>query len=154
MYSRDHSQQIRKLFWTSLGKFMGQYPSKFNPKVKWLNYKTGIQHLYFRLDLDNKQASVAIEMEHPDAGIRELFFQQWEQMDAVLYQATDESWTWVPETHNDSGLAIARIFISLPEVSIYNEETWGTVFQFFAHYMVRLDEMWEEVFDLFEDLAE
>jgi hypothetical protein len=154
MYPREQAQQMRKLFWISLGKYMGQFPSVFNPKVKWLNYKTGVQHLYFRLDLDNKQASVSIEMEHPDPGIRELFYQQWEQVDGMLFQATDQSWTWVPETYNESGLAISRIYVTLPDVSIYDDTTWGTAFSFISHYMIRLDELWAELFDLFEDFAE
>lgn len=154
MYAREQAQQMRKLFWISLGKYMGQFPSVFHPKVKWLNYKTGIQHLYFRLDLDKNHATVSIEMAHPDAGIRELFYQQWEQVDGMLFAATDDSWTWVPETYNESGQALSRIFVSLPDVSIYDDTTWGTVFAFFAHYLVRLDELWAELYDLFEDFAE
>ena len=46
---------------------MQPVPGQMAAKGEWVNYKTGIRYLYFRMDADNKKASVAIEIAHPDA---------------------------------------------------------------------------------------
>ena len=77
MYSRAEATQLRQAFWTAFGQYMAPVLSAEGEKVNWPNYKTGIKHVYFRMRADTRTASIGIELTHPDAGIRELFFEQF-----------------------------------------------------------------------------
>ena len=85
MYSKAEATQLRQAFWTTFGQYMAPVPSAEGDTTNWINYKTGIKHLYFRMQADNRRAYVAIEMNHPDAGIRELFFEQFRELKTVLH---------------------------------------------------------------------
>lgn len=154
MFSRAEAQQLRKEFWTAFGRYMTRHTSAFGPKTKWLNYRTGIKDLYFRLHADNKLARVSIELQHSDAGIRELFYEQWEELKMMLEAdlREGEAWIWEPEHYLDSGQCISIIYITLPGINIYQKEDWGNIFRFFEQYLVPFDEMWSMVKAIFEDL--
>ncbi len=65
-------------------------PSAEGETTNWINYKTGIRHLYFRMQADNRQARIAIELNHPDAGIRELFWEQLRELKTLLHETLGE----------------------------------------------------------------
>ncbi|MGZ8552516.1 MAG: DUF4268 domain-containing protein, partial [Chitinophagaceae bacterium] len=64
MYSKQEASLLRKRFWTQFGQYMRPLPGADGETVNWLNYKTGIKDLYFRMDADSKQATIAIELRH------------------------------------------------------------------------------------------
>jgi len=41
MFSKEEARELKTLFWTSFGKYMGKHQSASGGKVKWVNYKTG-----------------------------------------------------------------------------------------------------------------
>ncbi|MCW3116154.1 MAG: hypothetical protein JWM28_236, partial [Chitinophagaceae bacterium] len=69
MYSKQDASAVRKNFWTRFGQYMNPLPGADGQPVNWLNYKTGIKYLYFRMDAGHKQAAIAIEIRHPDAAV-------------------------------------------------------------------------------------
>ena len=50
MYSKEYKSEMKKLFYTSFGKYMSKNKSINDTKIKWLNYKTNIKDLYFKID--------------------------------------------------------------------------------------------------------
>ncbi len=59
--------------------------------VNWLNYKTGVKHIFFRMDAGNKQAGIAIEITHPDPLLREQLYNQFRQVKSILDQTTGKN---------------------------------------------------------------
>ena len=78
MYSKEEAFQIRKKFWTSFGRYMKLQNSASGEEVNWINYKTGIKQLFFKTDVDNKSARIAIEIALKDREMQELMFEQFE----------------------------------------------------------------------------
>ena len=70
MYGKEEAYELRKLFWTSFGKFMKRHKSADFSKVNWMNYKTGAKDLYFRLEADKRTAKICIDLQMEDSGIR------------------------------------------------------------------------------------
>lgn len=152
MFSKEEAKKLTKLFWTSFGKFMGKHPSHLGKNIKWVNYKTGVKDLYFRLRADSKKAEIAVELQHKDEGIRELFFDQFEELKTVFSSIVGE-WDWEKDIYNDTGTKISKIHLTFPEkVNIYDKNTWQNCFIFFEQNMVALDEFWGEFSDLFKQL--
>lgn len=143
MYSKEEAKKLKEKFWTSFGQFMSLVPSEEEIKVNWINYKTGVKHLYFRMETEGKQAQIFIDLSHPDAGIRMLMYEQLLTYKMLLHAELEEEWVWEPEHVDDYGKITARIGITLPErVSIFKQEDWPQLISFFKPRMIALDRFW------------
>lgn len=142
MYSKEQASQIRQSFWTTFGQYIAPQLSADGLKINWVNYKTGIKHLSFRMGTTNRSASIAIEMTHPDAGIQELFFEQFKELKAVLHDALQEEWQWELHITDDYGKTVSRIYQDLPQASIFNRDDWPKLISFFKPRIIALDDFW------------
>lgn len=152
MYTREQASQMRQAFWTAFGQYIAPHPSAEGTKTNWVNYKTGIKHVFFRMQADNKTASIAIELAHPDPELQELFFQQFEQLKQMLHESLGEEWDWVLHTSDESGKTISRIYTEIKKVSIFNKDDWPTLISFFKPRIIALDEFWSNAKYSFDEL--
>ncbi|WCT12525.1 DUF4268 domain-containing protein [Mucilaginibacter jinjuensis] len=144
MYSKDQASQLKQAFWTAFGQYISPQLSAEGLRVNWVNYKTGIKHLYFRMHADNRTARIAIEIAHPDAGIQELFFEQFKEYKNILHSALGEEWDWQLHTTDDYGKTISRIYKEISPVNVFNNNDWPQLISFFKPRMIALDEFWSD----------
>ncbi|MFD2970052.1 DUF4268 domain-containing protein [Sphingobacterium bambusae] len=144
MYARAEAKKLKEKFWTSFGQFMVLVPNEEGVKINWVNYKTGIKHLYFRMEAENKTARIAIEITHPDAGIRALMYEQLLAYKAVLLaELEEEEWDWIELREDNYGKEIACVGRFIDEkVSIFNQADWPTLISFFKPRIIALDRFW------------
>lgn len=140
MYSREQAFQMKQSFWTAFGQYMAPVPSSEGLKVNWVNYKTGLKDVFFRLKADNKKASIGIDIAHSDLGLQELFFQQFLELKNLLHGYLNEEWNWELHTNDVSGKVVSRISKDLCGVSVFNEHDWHQMITFFKLRMIALDE--------------
>lgn len=153
MYSRDQASQIKQAFWTAFGQYIAPHPSAEGLKINWINYKTGIKHLSFKMQADNRSAFIAIEIAHPDTGIQELVFEQFKELKAVLNSSIEEEWDWQLHTTDENNKTVSRIIKTLPNVSVFNQKDWPTLISFFKPRIIALDDFWSTAnysFDIFK----
>jgi hypothetical protein len=150
MYSKDQASQLKQAFWTAFGQYMGPVMSADGLRTNWINYKTGVKHIYFKMQADNKMASIAIEISHPDAELQELFFEQFATYKAMLHSTLEEEWKWQLHITDDYGKTISRIYTELKPVSIFQKEDWPKLISFFKPRMIALDEFWSNAKYTFE----
>lgn len=154
VYKREEAAELRKLFWTAYGRYMTQHISARGPKISWLNYKTGIRQVFFRLHADNKLARVSIDIQHKDYGLREVFYEQFWELETLFHSQTGYVWQWEPIFYLDSGQPISRIFVEKEGINVYRQDSWAEAFQFFESIMVPLDELWTDFMEIFLDLQD
>jgi hypothetical protein len=142
MYSREQASQIRQAFWTTFGQYIAPQLSADGLKTNWVNYKTGIKYLNFKMQAENREAYIAIEISHPDPGIQELFFEQFMELKVVLADTLQEDWEWALHTSDEYGKTVSRIYKELPDVSIFNKNDWPALISFFKPRIIALDEFW------------
>ncbi len=152
MFSKEEASKLKEQFWITFGKYMKPVPSAEGLFINWVNYKTGVKHIYFRMDAEQKYASIAIEIAHPDAGVRALLFEQFEAFRLILESALPESWDWQPVAINNFGKEVARIEIVVPNLSVYNQQQWPAIIAFLKPRIIALDEFWVDVKPVFENL--
>ena len=152
MYSKAEITQLRQAFWTAFGQYMAPVPSAEGDTTNWINYKTGVKNVYFRMQADNRRASIAIELTHPDAGIRELFFEQFREVKIVLHEALGEDWTWDLAATDAHGQPLARIYRELRPVNLFDQNDWSALISFFKPRMIALDAFWADAQWSFEAL--
>jgi len=152
MYSRQQASQLRQEFWTVFGQYMTPVLSAEGEKVNWVNYKTGEKDIYFKMQADNKTASIAIEITHKDAGIQQLYFEQFGDIKNIIENFLGEEWTWQLHTTNENGKLISRIYKEMNNVSIFNKEQWPLLISFFKPRIIALDDFWSSAKYGFEAL--
>lgn len=144
MYSKDEASQLKQAFWTAFGQYISPQLSAEGLKMNWVNYKTGIKHLYFRMQADKRSATIAIEITHSDPGIQELFFEQFRELKNILHSALGEDWEWELHHKDENRKTISRVFKQLNGVSIFNRNDWPALISFFKPRIIALDEFWSD----------
>ncbi|MBO2010548.1 DUF4268 domain-containing protein [Hymenobacter negativus] len=152
MYSKAETTQLRQAFWTTLGQYMAPVPSAEGDTTNWINYKTGLKNVYFRMQADNRRASIGIELTHPDAGIRELFWEQFLELRTLLHETLGETWTWEAEAIDAHGQQFSRIYKDLAPANLFDRASWPALISFFKPRLVALDTFWADAQYAFEAL--
>ncbi|WP_183573258.1 DUF4268 domain-containing protein [Mucilaginibacter sp. X5P1] len=152
MYSKDEASQIRQAFWTAFGQYISPQLSADGLKVNWVNYKTGIKHLYFKMEADKRFATIGIVITHPDIGIQELFFEQFKELKTMFGSYLNEDWIWALHDKDEYGKTISRIYQQIDNVSIYNRNDWPQLISFFKSRIIALDDFWSVAQYSFESL--
>lgn len=142
MYSKDQASQLKQAFWTAFGQYISPQLSAEGMRVNWVNYKTGIKNLYFRMHADKRLASIGIEITHPDAGIQELFFEQFLELKNILHGYLGEEWEWQLHTTDEYGKTISRIYKDISPVNVFENNDWPKLISFFKPRIIALDEFW------------
>jgi len=151
VFSQSETSRIRQEFWTAFGKYMSPIASSEGLKVNWVNYRTGVKNVYFRMETLADRGMISISIEHSDAGIRDLFFGQFIELKEMLHAALDEEWEWRREVILD-GRTVSRIYKELPAVQVTNKDDWPELISFFKPRMIALDAFWENAKWAFESL--
>ena len=154
MYSKEEIKETKTLFYTSFGKYMNKNKSLEGKRIKWMNYPTRVKHIYTRLHVDKKSASLFIDLQHRDNEIRELFYEQFMELKTVFTSIMGDTWIWEKNALNDSGLKCSRISIVLVDVNLFEKKTWPDIFNFFEENLVNFDQFWNEFKDLFKQLED
>ena len=152
MYTREQASQLRQEFWTNFGQYLSPQLSSEGAKTNWLNYKTGLKYVFFKMDADKNRAFIAIEIKHPDVGIQELFFEQFEEFKDLLHTTLDEEWEWEKHALDEQGKSFCRIIKVLEGANVFKREDWPKLISFFKPRIIALDEFWNDVKDGFEGL--
>jgi hypothetical protein len=150
MYSKQEASQIRKDFWTRLGQYMRPIAGANGDTINWVNYKTGVRHLYFRMDADKEQAAIAIELRHPDAAEQQRYFEQLQQLKNMLEETVGETWSWELHSTDEDGKLVSRIGTCIKTVSVFKKEDWPVMISFLKPRLLAIDTFWNMVKDGFE----
>ena len=152
MYSKEYKSEIKKLFYTSFGKYMSKNKSINDTKIKWLNYKTDIKDLYFKIDCNENYTKILIDIQHNDDEIRNLFFAQFLELEKLFIKTMGEKWIWESEYLNFYGQKSSQISKTLRKVNIYDKKTWVSSFKFLEKRFIKIDEFWLNFYEVFKAL--
>ncbi|MGC4099968.1 DUF4268 domain-containing protein [Ferruginibacter sp.] len=148
MYSKEQASKLKTQFWTSFGQYMKPVPGTSGLPVNWINYKTGIKNIRFRMDADNTKAIVAIEITHANPEERAHYYTQFLSLKTLLENTTGFSWQW-DEAAVTGHQTISSISQQLQQVNIFNQSDWPGIISFLKPRIMALDEFWELVKDGF-----
>jgi hypothetical protein len=154
MYSRAEASQLKQNFWIAFGKYLSAHRNSEGFRINWVNYNTGYKNLYFRMNVTNLKATIAIEIAHPDIEMQELFYEYFLELKTMLHNSVQEEWQWQLHVQDDYGKTITRIGTELKGVNIFNESEWPQIISFLKPRIIALDEFWNNVKDRFEELKE
>ena len=118
--------------------------------IGWLNYKTGIKHLYFRMYAHNNRATIAMEFRHPDLILQQQYFEKFRQLEKLFHQTMEDIWQWQLHHVDEDGKPVSRISTQLKDVNVLNRNDWPGIISFLKPRMLALDGFWTMVKEGFE----
>ncbi len=128
---------------------MKPVPGASGLPVNWINYKTGIRNIHFKMDAGNTKAVIAIEISHPQEEQRSHYYDQFLSLKNLLTSTTTFNWQWneIIETDHKT---ISSISLQLNDVNILNQADWPAIISFLKPRIMALDAFWAMVKDGFE----
>src|SRR3954466_15728109 len=100
MYSKAEASQLKQEFWIAFGRYLSLHLNSEGLKINWVNYHTGYKHVYFRMEADQQQASISIELTHPDKLMRELYYDRLTDFRTLITNVLGEEWIWEAATRD------------------------------------------------------
>jgi len=153
MYTREEASKIKQEFWTRFGRYMLPILSAEGQKVNWVNYKTGIPNLYFRMNASKDDATLSVEIMHRDTAFAEKIYRQFELLRPMLEAHTSEEWEWRALDENEQGQLLSRISVKAMPLNIFKESDWPGIISFLKPRIIALDNFWNEYKMVFEMIS-
>ena len=153
MYTREQASIIKQQFWTRFGKYMAPILSADGEKINWINYKTGIRHLSFRMNATHEFAYIGIEINDKEPVKRAALYDQFMILAPVLEQTLGEKWQWQAQDEHEHHQSLSSVSISLQGCNIFKESDWPQIISFLKPRILKLDEFWYEHKMIFEMLG-
>ncbi len=142
MYSRADKSNTKKEFWTSFGMYLKPIPNADGQSINWINYKTGIRHIYFRMDADTKTCSIAVEIKNPITEERIENYNKFAALKNIFNGICGKEWSWIENTYDEDGAAVSKIYTEKQGVNIMKRESWPGIISFLKERIIKLDEFW------------
>jgi hypothetical protein len=152
MYTKQEMARLRETFWTAFGKYMAPVPSSEGQKINWINYKTGIKHIRFVMQLNDRDALTGILITHPDEETRNLFFNRFVQLKTMFEGFIEGDWVWDAQAYDEFEKPVSIIYTELAGKTIKDQQNWPDIISFFKKHMMALDGFWELAKDGFEGI--
>ncbi|MBL7712808.1 MAG: DUF4268 domain-containing protein [Chitinophagaceae bacterium] len=142
MYSKQEAAKQRQAFWTTFGQYMQPVLSADGEQVNWINYRTGVAHIQFRMDAGQRQACIGIVLTHPDLSIRQEQYGQLLLQQSFLRETMQEDWIWEAEATDEQGKTQSRVYTLTEGVNINRTEDWPRMISFLKPRIIALDTFW------------
>ncbi|PID94481.1 MAG: hypothetical protein CSA95_02695 [Bacteroidetes bacterium] len=131
MFTREEEKALRLAFWHQFEAFSRAK----GRRKKWLMQNTGITPVNLKFDLDRERALVGVDIMSRSLERRIYYYEKFESLKTLLREAMGQEVIWDLEYPVAPGKEIARIYVVLPGVDIYNQKTWEKTWAFFYEKM-------------------
>ena len=146
MYTKKEISKQKQAFWTAFGRYMKPVLSADSEEISWLNFKTGNKQVSIKMDVDSRQAYIAIVCHHPDPDRQHLYFDRFVQLKDIFYETLgEEDWTWQSIGTDEHGRSISTIHKELTGVNIFHNEDWPAIISFLKPRIIAMDAFWNMV---------
>ncbi|MGV6861717.1 MAG: DUF4268 domain-containing protein [Putridiphycobacter sp.] len=152
MYSKEEKKEMKLAFWNTLEEAITQQGKARGRNITWLSYPTRIKDLYFRMELQDNAARMCIDLQFLNDGVREVFFEQFQEFENILNQTFTNKVSFVKDYEHTNGKTISRIYTEITPVTIFNKSDWPKMHEFLIENFLNLDEFWVEFSEVFYNL--
>ena len=152
MFGKEEARQLKKDFWVAFGVMMKPHLSAEGLRTNWINYKTGVKDIRFKTNASNKEVYVGIQLTHSDDGIRELYWEQFEEFKTLFHSVLEEKWHWDSMKFDEFGKPYSDIY-TRQKGNVFDKNQWPEMFQFLKSRLLKLDEFWCDAKDVFKSLS-
>ncbi len=153
MLEKEAATQLRTEFWTSWVAVMEKRRSVSGRRINWATYPLHVSHCYVRMLADAEGAHWYLDIQHRDAAVRLLIYEQFEEFKGLMENEMGQL-DWIPERiHPETGLQISTLSKSMKCTSILRKRDWMQMHEFLENTIVGFDRIWSDMGDIIRDLS-
>lgn len=152
MYSRQEKQQLKKAFWTAFGLYMKPVPGAETEHPHWINYKTGLAHIFFHMFTQERTVQIGIEFRHASPQHRDTAMAHFISQQAFFQSVAGNGWMMDEAFVAEGGNTIATVYQSKNGLSVLNKEQWPEIISFLKPRIIALDAWWSFAKDDFAQI--
>lgn len=152
MFTKEEKKQLKLDFWEGVNTQLSAKGKSLGRNIDWMNYPTNIKRLFFRMEVNHQSAKLCIDLQFIDEGVREVFFEQFEEFQNILNNTITTQVHFVKDFPHANGKTISRIYIENSGGNIFNPKTWPEMTDFLVTHFIELDEFWQEFGEVFYNL--
>lgn len=149
MYSKQEAACLRQEFWTTFGQYIKPVPSAGPEKVQWINYKTHVRYINFKMKADDHSAYIAIEFSHPSTEQRIIYFEHLRQLKKTFEKFIVGKWIWQEDVMVEY-TCVSRTYTEITDINIYKKSDWPELISFFKIGITGIDRFWAKHKEIFE----
>lgn len=149
MYSKEEKKNLKIEFWDTLNETLSAKGKSKGRNLEWMNYPTQLKPLFFRMEADESAARMCIDVQFMNDGIREVYFEQFQEFENILKKSLGEDLKFVKDYEHWNGKTISRIYTELPNVNIFDKNDWEKMQSFLVEKFLLVDEFWLEFCEVF-----
>lgn len=153
MLSKEELKLKNLQFWHDFKLFMSKTKSSNGKRITWLSYPTDLKHIYLRIEVDKKSVSLNFDIQFKDLSIREIFWEQMEELKVVLENEIGIDGIWIKKCHSESIKEFSRIQWNLTNVNYLDEKYKDQIFNFLKTKLVAFDTFYQEFKDILINLV-
>lgn len=116
-----------------------------------MNYKTGIDSVKFKIESFKKESRVWIDIINKDEGIREIYFEQFQELPNLLPSELNNL-NWIKKYRVYSEIYVSRIYTELKGTLINRESEWTDIHIVLEKKLIAIHEFWGNSKEIFVDL--
>lgn len=148
MYKKEEIKNLRIEFWDGFQKYSTPKRRKLAKPKKWVMQYTGVKALDLKFHIDNKLASVGIDVVSKSLDSRVAYWNKLLGLKSLLDELFDLEVVWDDMFELESGKEIIRIAVYNKNVNILNKACWPEAYDFFFENMIKFEDWMEEYKDI------
>jgi len=133
---------------------MKKVPAMVGRKINWFVYPLNLKETFFRLEFDESGARICIDLQHREKDMRQLFWDQWLELKAVLGAEFGDALSFEEQRTNEFEIEQSRISIEMKGLSFYEDSDLPLALAFFKENLQKWDAFWQDFTNAFEGVGE
>lgn len=155
MYTQEEAKQLRLQFWEQFGRRCRVHPELSQRKKNFILHRTKVSGVALRFEADRQAARVILELGQRNEDRRLKAFEILQKYKVVLEEGFPEGLIWeFFHQREDSSKEVCRIYTELPGVDIHRQNQWPEFYNFFIDNMLKLEENFLMLRDVFKEELE
>lgn len=147
MWSKEEAKEFRVNFWNGFKR----YCSGHRIYRKWVLTGVKIKSVQLKFYVDDRKALVLFQIDHKNDLERYRVYECFLSYRKLMAADCGEELKWEEDYTGIDGRVVSAVYFELPDVSIYRQTDWETIYAFFAGKMPLLEEAYWEYRDLINE---
>jgi len=152
MLNKEEKKERKARFYKELEGRMKKTPAAVGRKINWFTYPLNLKETFFRMEFDANGARICIDLQHKEQDIRQLFWDQWLELKAVLESTFGALLQFEEQRVNEFEIEQSRISIEKENLNFYEIDDLPLALDFFEENLQKWDAFWQDFNNAFDAL--
>jgi hypothetical protein len=148
MLSKEEKRNLNRTFWDGFKEFMRGNKSTNGKKINWINYPSDIKGIFIRMELTTHSASLCMDLQFHDPGVREIVWEQLHELKKLLESHMQYPTLWQEDIELETGKTIHRLKWEKHPIHYLSPKDVPIIYNFLHDRLIEFDSFYQEYKDI------